>query len=107
MRQFNDSYVKRGMDGGREAAIDLGCLLKQRLGEQKMQSDWKLCVRIYLHMRGWTKTYRDAGILVDERSTREFVASFNRENSMFEIVDAGNDKEGADVKIKRKCCWRK
>ncbi|KAF2722286.1 hypothetical protein K431DRAFT_283985 [Polychaeton citri CBS 116435] len=96
---FCDSYVERGVVGGREAAIDLYALIKDELTKDKrFESSWKLIVRIFVNMEGFVQAYQTYGV-AQCSTVRDFVKGFNRERVFFEFIDAGDDKEAADGRI--------
>ena len=59
-------------------------------------------MRLYIRLEGLAKTYVSARIIGSPDTVRSFFRGFNEVYTMFEAVDAGNDKEGADAKVKRR-----
>lgn len=58
-------------------------------------------VRIYSNILGLSKTMARAGLVGNEaRSLSPFASSFTRAQELFDYVDAGDKKEGADYKIR-------
>lgn len=58
-------------------------------------------VRIYANVLGLSKSLARAGLVGHEaRSLAHFTSSFTRSEDLFDYVDAGNKKEGADHKIR-------
>lgn len=58
-------------------------------------------VRIYANVLGLSKSLARSGIVGQEaRSLSPFTASFTRAEDLFDFVDAGDKKEGADYKIR-------
>jgi hypothetical protein len=59
-------------------------------------------VRIYANLKGLSKALAVAGGQVgkDARSLAPFTSSFTRSQELFDFVDAGDKKEGADFKIR-------
>lgn len=58
-------------------------------------------VRIYANVLGLSKSLARSGIVGQEaRSLSPFTASFTRAQDLFDFVDAGDKKEGADYKIR-------
>lgn len=106
MSQFHDKFITAGFDGAREAAH----LLKQHLEQYfreiilNFQPHWKIMVHVYAHLHGLAIAYKDANIIAEPASARTFFSGFNRELPFFEYIDAGNDKEAADSKIKGMDC---
>jgi len=99
--QFNDEYIKAGAEGGHRAASDLKNRLEAHLEETAgYQAHWTMVVRVYIRLNGLTATYVRNQIVSDQRTVRDFFRGFNEVHPLFEIVDAGDDKEGADTKIK-------
>lgn len=58
-------------------------------------------VRIYANVLGLSKSLARSGFVGHEaRSLAPFAASFTRAQDLFDFVDAGDKKEGADYKIR-------
>jgi hypothetical protein len=58
-------------------------------------------VRIYANLAGLSNTLARAGLAGNEsRSIAPFTASFTRSQDLFDFIDAGDKKEGADFKIR-------
>jgi hypothetical protein len=66
------------------------------------QRDPEIVIRIYANVEGLSKAYRDAKILAGSSQLDFFLRGFNRSHPLCDFVDAGNDKEAADGKIKGK-----
>jgi hypothetical protein len=99
--QFKDRLIKAGSDGGITAAQSLSNDVKQLL-QSRLYNDADQCsvmVRIYANLSGLSKTLARNG-LVGNESFYQFTASFTRSQDLFDFVDAGDKKEGADFKIK-------
>lgn len=99
--QFCDGYVKRGSDGGRDAAVHLsGNLTKLLRAKANLQPHWKVIVRLYANISKLGEVYVSSGIIHNLLIWQNFVQAFNKESSLCEFVDAGGDKESADTRIK-------
>lgn len=99
--QFLDDYVKDGASGGERAARDLRQAILDHLKDKTyFQHDYKILIRVYANLQGLSKTYSDARIIPNSKVFLDFVQTFNKTHDLVEIVDAGNDKEAADSKIK-------
>jgi hypothetical protein len=100
-RQFRDHLVKARAAGGVSAAQLLNTELKKclsRLGSDVDQC--RLMVRIYSNLGGISNTLARAGLAGNEaRSLAPFTASFTRSQELFDFVDVGDKKHGADFKI--------
>lgn len=101
--QFKEHLVKAGSDGGITAARLLSDSIREqlqdRLGGQADQC--RIMVRIYSNVLGLSKSLARIGLLgYEARSLSPFAASFTRSQDLFDYVDAGDKKEGADYKIR-------
>ncbi|KAH8432720.1 zinc finger CCCH domain-containing protein [Aspergillus melleus] len=100
---FKEHLVKAGSDGGITAARLLSDSIREqlqdRLGGQADQC--RIMVRIYSNVLGLSKSLARIGLLgYEARSLSPFAASFTRSQDLFDYVDAGDKKEGADYKIR-------
>ncbi|KAI9367661.1 hypothetical protein BJX61DRAFT_527369 [Aspergillus egyptiacus] len=100
---FKEYLVKAGQQGGSKAAQILSESLKdlahERLGSQADQC--RIMVRIYSNVLGLSKTLARTGLVGNEaRSLSAFASSFTAAQDLFDYVDAGDKKEGADYKIR-------
>ncbi|KAH8698469.1 hypothetical protein BGW36DRAFT_339586 [Talaromyces proteolyticus] len=100
---FKDQHIKGGADGGVTAAQKLSNSIKELL-QSTLYNDADQCrimVRVYANLAGLSKTLSRAGLIGHEsRSLAPFTASFNRSQDLFDFVDAGDKKDGADFKIR-------
>ena len=100
---FNDNYIKDGFEGGHRAASDLHAKLSEYCKTMKDYStSWEIIVRLYVKLEGQARAYVSAGIVDNTHTVHAFYRGFNEVYPLFEAIDAGNDKEGADSKVKRK-----
>ena len=61
----------------------------------------RVMVRVYANMLGLSKAFARAGMVGNEaRSVSPFISGFNRAEGLFDLVDAGDKKEGSDFKIR-------
>jgi hypothetical protein len=99
-----DDLVQRGISGGEDTAQKPREAVSNyvRNLDGVSQHDPQIVVRIYANMEGLSKTYRDAKVLSDLSQLDLFVRGFNKSHPLCDFVDAGNDKEAADSKIKGK-----
>ncbi|KAL3448156.1 hypothetical protein BJX65DRAFT_295352 [Aspergillus insuetus] len=100
---FKDYLIKAGAEGGVKAARLLNDSIRglahERLGIEADQC--RIMVRIYSNILGLSKTMARAGLVGHEaRSLSTFASSFTRAQDLFDYVDAGDKKEGADYKIR-------
>ena len=99
-----DDFVQRGISGGEDTAQKLreavSYYVKSLPGIS--QHDPQIIIRIYANIEGLSKTYRDAKLLSNTSQLDLFIRGFNKSHPLCDFVDAGNDKEAADSKIKGK-----
>lgn len=100
--QFKDHLIKSGADGGIAAARMLSDsiqdILHSTLDTQAAQCS--VMVRIYANLQGLSRTLARAGLVgYEARSLSPFAASFTHAQRLFDFVDVGEKKEGADYKI--------
>lgn len=103
--KFRDELVQDLATGGQEAAA----LLKKSVeafvqgdGVPKLPSEYRIVVRIYVNMIGFSRKYQSAGILESSDAFERFIRGFNKTYLLFDIIDAGNEKECSDDKIRSK-----
>ncbi|KAH8173595.1 zinc finger c-x8-C-x5-C-x3-H type (and similar) domain-containing protein [Sarocladium implicatum] len=97
---FHESLIKQGAEGGRKAAQALDESVKFSLRGKGLEH-CDVMVRIYANVAGLSKALAKAGLVGhDARSLSPFVANFNRSFGLYDFVDAGDLKEGADFKLR-------
>lgn len=97
---FKDKLLTASANGGVEAAQLLHNQVQEHLRRLGLD-DCRIMVRIYCNLAGLSKTLARAYIIGNEaRSLAPFTASFTRSWDLFDFVDAGDKKEGADFKIR-------
>jgi hypothetical protein len=57
-------------------------------------------VHIYANLHGLAQTFYSARAVESVASARQFFSGFNRELPLSMFIDAGDDKDAADTKIK-------
>ncbi|KAB8236455.1 zinc finger CCCH domain-containing protein [Aspergillus alliaceus] len=100
---FKDHLIKAGAEGGIIAARLLSDSIRELLSDQPgSQADQcRIMVRIYSNVLGLSKILARGGLVGNEaRSLSPFAASFTRSQDLFDYIDAGDKKEGADYKIR-------
>ncbi|PLB37911.1 zinc finger CCCH domain-containing protein [Aspergillus candidus] len=101
--QFKEHLIRASAEGGITAARLLNDsikeLLHERLGPQADQC--RIMVRIYSNLLGLSRSLARNGLVGNEaRSLSPFASSFTRSQDLFDYIDAGDKKEGADYKIR-------
>ena len=88
-------------EGGQSAARDLYAAIREHFESQTDSSPMpKIIVHIYANLVGMTRALHEAGTVTEENAVRQFVQGFNKCRPSFHFIDAGDDKEAADSKIK-------
>ncbi|KAL5333955.1 hypothetical protein BJX70DRAFT_403070 [Aspergillus crustosus] len=100
---FKDYLIKAGSQGGEKAAQLLSQsirdLVHERLDSQAEQC--RIMVRVYSNILGLSKALARAGLVgLEARSLSTFASSFTAAQELFDYIDAGDKKEGADYKIR-------
>lgn len=99
--KFNDTFVRRGQQGGTDAARRLrDDLLGHMKSSSEFKDHWKIIFRVYAKVKYLGRAYVDAGIISDGQGWAAFVEGFNMFSPWHEFINAGNYKEAADNSIK-------
>lgn len=100
--QFKDQFVRNRGEGGVDAAQELHEQINAHLatlGGDAARS--RIMVRIYANLKGLSQTAARHGLSGNEsRSMGPFASSFTRAQELFDFIDAGEKKEGADFKLR-------
>lgn len=97
--------MRNGASGGRDAAKNfLGTLLNLLRARGECSPHLKLVIRLYASVCKLGEAYLRTSIVENIGTWNSFVQGFNRELPLCEIIDAGTDKESADLRIKGKSC---
>ena len=96
-----DDYLRRGTQGGVDAARDLRNAVYEYLRPRPdFPLGTKIVIHIFANIAGMTKVYQEALGLTDATGVRHFLHGFSREHPLSHFIDAGDDKEAADSKVK-------
>lgn len=96
-----DELVKQGIEGGDQAAKRLRKAVFEYLRyDENFNHDHKIVIKVYANLRGLTKTYTTNSIVPHTAAFHEFLLGFNKAHPLCDFIDAGNQKEAADTKIK-------
>ncbi|KAF1815004.1 hypothetical protein P152DRAFT_471654 [Eremomyces bilateralis CBS 781.70] len=99
---FKHELLKLGHDGGVTAARRLSTAIgKQVVRLDKDLEDCRIMVRIYANLQGLSRACSRSGLCGNEaRALSPFVTGFTRSQDLFDFIDAGEKKEGADYKLR-------
>jgi hypothetical protein len=102
---FREQLIRKGLEGG----VDAAQLLQQEVKDclSRLDSDANRCrimIRVYANLKGLSKALALAGgqAGLEARSLAPFTSSFTRSQELFDFVDAGDKREGAEFKIRGK-----
>lgn len=89
------------MDGGDEAAKRLRKSVFDYLRyDESFKHDHRIVIKVYANLRGLSKTYATNRILPNTTAFSDFVLGFNKAHPLCDFIDAGNQKEAADTKLR-------
>ncbi|KAJ2926786.1 hypothetical protein H1R20_g10296, partial [Candolleomyces eurysporus] len=94
---FNLDLVANGKEGGQEAALRLATGVAQHLQTQEGHQLWAY---VFLQKQGLETIFYRSSKHRPAKKLGDFMAGFNQAAHRFMMVDAGDDKEAADAKIK-------
>lgn len=98
---FNETYLRNGEKGGRQAAQDLKDEVTKWVPDNVVEppKEFKVVVRVYLNLKGLADVCVRAGIVQTTTVFEDFTRGFTRGNTLFDFVDVGSGKDRADVKL--------
>lgn len=102
--------MKAGIEGGIEAARLLFESVKKHLRDLDDGADtlyagaheWRIMLRVYANLAGLSAALTRHGIIKSGKDLNDFFSGFTRGQPLFDFVNAGVEKEGADHKIRGK-----
>jgi len=98
---FCDDYIQRGTAGGHDAARDLRKAVYEYFkSKDGFLLDTKIVIHVFGNVTGLSRTYADCKVVPDPMVFRQFLQGFNKEHALCHFIDAGDDKEAADNKVK-------
>lgn len=97
---FEDSFLRQGEQGGKDAANQLWLSIRDYVSAQfpNLQSP-KIVTRLYANFRGLADACVRAGIVERSSTIEDFARGFNGSRLLFDFVDVGSGKDRADDKI--------
>jgi hypothetical protein len=101
VRQFQDAYIRQGIEGGKKAAYALYSAVLERCGN--LLGDVEIIARVCANLAGLTKAMKRDGSLANDNDLKDFTLGFTQAKASFDFVDVGHGKERADTKVKGVC----
>lgn len=98
---FDDQYIQKGENGGKEAAALLWGFVRDYVTQKipNLSSDYKIVTRVYANLKGLGDACHRSGILERPSLIEEFARGFTGSKQLFDFVDVGMGKDRADDKI--------
>ncbi|KAJ9133588.1 CCCH zinc finger dna binding protein [Pleurostoma richardsiae] len=100
---FKESFVDKGVDGGKQAAYALRTAALQ--GFVDYADEVTVIAKLVANLGGLAKAMRRDGCLVNEADLKNFTLGFSQSMASFDFVDIGQGKERTDTKIKEALRW--
>jgi len=95
---FNEQLLKDGEFGGAEAAQLLLANIKSTLRKANLQTDRRIVVRIFANLNGLSKLLARYDMVGKHaRSITNFTASFSQTQTLFDVIDSGDNKDGLEA----------
>ncbi|KAI8960861.1 hypothetical protein F5Y11DRAFT_328357 [Daldinia sp. FL1419] len=95
---FKDSFVKKGIEGGKLAANELLKTINEKLSATET-TPVTVFVNVFANVAGLGKAMMRDDCVADSTALHNFVLGFNQANVSSNFVDVGYGKELADAKI--------
>lgn len=100
---FPDHLIRKGLEGGQEAAQHLESRTIDYLKGHYNGSQWRIIVRIFIGLDGLYGVYQRMELVNHLNVLRQFMIGFGKARGLFDVVDVGRGKERADHKLKGTC----
>ncbi|KAJ0287069.1 hypothetical protein COL154_009205 [Colletotrichum chrysophilum] len=100
---FQETYIKQGIEGGKQAAYALRSAVAEYVGSQS--GEVEIIAKVCANMSGLARAMRRDGCLDSESELKEFSLGFTQAKASFDFIDVGHGKERADSKIKEATRW--
>lgn len=97
---FHESLISDGEKGGERAAAELHGQIRKHIQSLFPGSDLPIMLHMYANLGGLSGLYTRSGIITSPAQLFVFARGFNSSQDMFNLVDVGTGKEGADHKVR-------
>lgn len=92
--QFQEHWIKQGLEGGKKAASALRTAISQQLVDlDDVADNVQIIAKVFANFAGLIKA-------VGQTDFKEFAVGFTQGSALFDFIDIGSAKERADSKIK-------
>ncbi|GAA5881350.1 hypothetical protein JCM16303_000140 [Sporobolomyces ruberrimus] len=96
---FDRSLIRRGRDGGQEAALALRSNIADYAELQGLRGELTVVITLFLSKSGLAKALHSYG-LADESTFSAFLQGLNAAHPLIQVTDVGPQKEAADAKLR-------
>lgn len=100
---FNESLVRLGIEGGKQAANILRNSVLENCSD--LTDHIEVMAKVCANMDGLSKALRRDGLIENADDFRDFTQGFTQGKASFDFIDVGHGKERADSKIKEIMRW--
>lgn len=97
-RQFDDRYVRQGLEGGKKAAYALRNAVAQQC--ETYAGEMEISAKVVANIQGLGRAMLRDGSVYNEKDFKDFTLGFTQAKASFDFVDVGHGKERADAKIR-------
>ena len=94
--QFQEQWIKQGLEGGKKAATSLRTAISQQLvdlDDDDGADNVQIIAKVFANFAGLSKA-------IGQTDFKEFAVGFTQASALFDFIDIGSAKERADSKIK-------
>ena len=96
--QFQDHWIKQGVEGGKKAAYALRSAVAEKCGDRADEIEFT--AKVFANVTGLGRAMIRDGCLDDLQDLRDFTLGFTQAKASFDFIDVGYGKERADAKIR-------
>ncbi|TKW53139.1 hypothetical protein CTA1_1280 [Colletotrichum tanaceti] len=101
--QFQENFIRQGIEGGKQAAYALRTAVAEYVGSQS--GEVEIVAKVCANLSGLGRAMRRDGCLASESELKDFSLGFTQAKASFDFIDVGHGKERADSKIKEATRW--
>ncbi|KAJ1325008.1 cleavage and polyadenylation specificity factor subunit 4 [Microdochium nivale] len=100
---FKEDYVKRGHEGGVQAAIDLRNVIAAQCNDTA--GEIKVIAKVYVDTNGLGQLLSDSGAVNSTDIVRDFMLGFAQAETSFDFIDVGHHSDQVRLKITDATSW--
>ena len=96
--QFQEEYVRQGIEGGKQAAYALRSAVAKACVDY--DPDIEISAKVVANLAGLSKAMARDGTFFNSCNFKDFTLGFTQAKASFDFIDVGYGKERADSKIR-------